>query len=168
MHAARGALVKYARTAQEARLCAMWAERAARSEAARHALSPGLVAARDGDVATLRALAAGGWEAATEVDRHGSTAMMWAAGGGHLGACELLARTLTLILTLTLTLILTLTLTPTLTLTLTRTLSHTLTLTLTRRAARAAGSLGAHAAEEGRAHRHALGGTEWTARGLQP
>jgi ankyrin repeat protein len=92
VHAARGALVKYARTAQEARLCLLWEERAARSEAARHALSPGLVAARDGDVATLRALAAGGWEAATEVDRHGSTAMMWAAGGGHLGACELLAR----------------------------------------------------------------------------
>ena len=27
-----------------------------------------------------------------QADRHGSTAMMWAAGGGHLMACMLLAE----------------------------------------------------------------------------
>ena len=92
VQAARGALVKYARTADEARLCALWEARAARAEAARHALPAGLVAARDGDVATLRSLAAGGWQAGGEADRHGSTAMMWAAGGGHLAACMLLSE----------------------------------------------------------------------------
>ena len=72
VQAARGALVRYARTAEEARLCALWEARAAQAEAARHALPAGLKAARDGDVAALRALTAGGWEAGAEADRHGS------------------------------------------------------------------------------------------------
>ena len=90
---ARGALVRYQATAEEARLAALWEARAAEAEASRHALPAGLAAARDGDVAALRRLATdGGWEVAAACDKHGSTAMMWAAGGGHLGACvELLS-----------------------------------------------------------------------------
>ena len=50
-----------------------------------------LAAARDGDVAALAALADAGWaQAASCVDRHGATALLWAAGGGHLEACRLL------------------------------------------------------------------------------
>eukprot|EP00937_MAST-01D_sp_MAST-1D-sp2_P007139 g7139.t1 len=60
----------------------------------RAALPPGLRAARDGDLAALNALADRGWDAsaASEVDRHGSGAFLWAAGGGHLEACRLLVR----------------------------------------------------------------------------
>jgi ankyrin repeat protein len=53
-------------------------------------LHPGLAAARDGDVAALRALVSSGWDACTCVDRHGSSALLWAAGGGHLDACVFL------------------------------------------------------------------------------
>ena len=49
-----------------------------------------LAAARDGDLAALEALAAGGWEASSCRDRHGATPLLWAAGGGHLDACRLL------------------------------------------------------------------------------
>ena len=50
-----------------------------------------LAAARNGDVAALTALADAGWADATWcVDRHGATALLWAAGGGHLQACRLL------------------------------------------------------------------------------
>ena len=56
---------------------------AARLRAARAALAPGLAAARDGDLEALKALAAEGWDVRTS-DRHGSTALHWAAGGGHL------------------------------------------------------------------------------------
>jgi ankyrin repeat protein len=61
--------------------------------AAGEALHPGLAAARDGDVAALRELHASGWDARVCEDRHGSTALLWAAGGGHLAACELLVDT---------------------------------------------------------------------------
>jgi ankyrin repeat protein len=56
------------------------------------ALHPGLAAARDGVVAALRALHARGWDAARCCDRHGSTALLWAAGGGHLEACRFLVH----------------------------------------------------------------------------
>jgi ankyrin repeat protein len=54
-------------------------------------LPPGLAAARDGDLATLRRLVASGWDARSRVDRHGSGAMHWAAGGGRLDVCRYLA-----------------------------------------------------------------------------
>ena len=54
-------------------------------------LPPGLAAARDGDLATLRRLVASGWDARSCVDRHGSGAMHWAAGGGRLDVCRYLA-----------------------------------------------------------------------------
>ena len=54
---------------------------------------PGLVAARDGDLATLLRLMAGGWEVfdGGSLDRHGASALDWAAGAGHLECVELLA-----------------------------------------------------------------------------
>ena len=39
-----------------------------------------------GDLAAARALAAAGWQAAHAVDKHGNTALMWAAGSGRLAA----------------------------------------------------------------------------------
>ena len=54
-------------------------------------LSPAFVAARDGDLAALQHLVAGGWDAA-ERDRHGSSALMWAAGSGHLHGCKYLGE----------------------------------------------------------------------------
>lgn len=68
------------------------AARARVAAAARSALHEGLVAARDGDVAALRAALAAGWDARTCSDRHGSTAIHFAAGGGHLEACRLLVQ----------------------------------------------------------------------------
>ena len=65
------------------RLCPPWV----RSSSA----PPGLAAARDGDLATLRRLVASGWDARSCVDRHGSGAMHWAAGGGRLDVCRYLA-----------------------------------------------------------------------------
>ena len=56
---------------------------------------PALVAARDGDCASLRALLAesGGFRLYDEasLDRHGASALDWAAGSGHLACVELLA-----------------------------------------------------------------------------
>ena len=54
------------------------------------ALHPCLAAARAGDDNALQQLHAGGWDATTCVDRHGSPALLWAAGAGHLSSCELL------------------------------------------------------------------------------
>ena len=48
------------------------------------ALSPGLCAARDGDLASLKALYEAGQWRLDEKDRHGSEAVHWAAGGGHI------------------------------------------------------------------------------------
>ena len=44
----------------------------------------GLSACAAGDLAAARALAAAGWQAAHAVDKHGNTALMWAAGSGRL------------------------------------------------------------------------------------
>ena len=44
----------------------------------------GVSACAAGDLATARSLAAAGWQAAHAVDKHGNTALMWAAGSGRL------------------------------------------------------------------------------------
>ena len=55
----------------------------------RDALDPGLEAARDGDLTTLRLLVeTKGWDPARVTDRHGSNALHWAAGSGRLDACR--------------------------------------------------------------------------------
>lgn len=52
-------------------------------------LPPGLAAARDGDLDALRELSACGvFDPTRCVDRHGSNALHWAAGSGHLGVCK--------------------------------------------------------------------------------
>lgn len=56
-------------------------------------LPPLLAAARDGDVALLSSLLSSlppGCDVDSIVDRHGATALMWAAGSGGVSACELL------------------------------------------------------------------------------
>lgn len=56
---------------------------------------PGLEAARRGDVDRLRAIVSDGWDpgAKSAVDRHGSNALLWAAGGGHLECVKFLVET---------------------------------------------------------------------------
>ena len=90
--AARGALVAYAPThGVGAELSRLWAARAAATEHARHALPPGLAAARDGDLGALLELTSrGAFDAQTTVDRHGSSALHFAAGGGHVELCSYL------------------------------------------------------------------------------
>lgn len=62
-----------------------------RPETARASLDEGLCAARDGDLAALRHLVNDkGWDAAGTRDRNGSSALLWAAGGGHLHVCRYL------------------------------------------------------------------------------
>ena len=54
---------------------------------------PGLEAARRGDVDTLRRLVVDeGWDANAAVDRHGSGALLWSAGAGHLAAVKFLVE----------------------------------------------------------------------------
>ena len=56
-------------------------------------LDLGLLAARDGDLVALRAVVADGdsdWDACTAVDRNGSCALHYAAGGGHTVLCAFL------------------------------------------------------------------------------
>ena len=60
----------------------------------RKALSPGMEAAKTGDLTTLKRLVeVEHWDAQTSVDHvHGSTALLWAAGGGHLNVCQYLVE----------------------------------------------------------------------------
>ena len=46
----------------------------------------GISACAAGELRAARALAAAGWPAAHAVDKHGNTALMWAAGSGRLEA----------------------------------------------------------------------------------
>jgi hypothetical protein len=74
----------------EAALFASWTARAERRQRELAELPPAIAAARDGDIGTLRALVKGDFDPAVDTDRHGASAMLWAAGGGHLAVCELL------------------------------------------------------------------------------
>lgn len=53
---------------------------------------PGLEAARRGDVEGLRAMTSRGWDPSAAVDRHGASALLWAAGAGHLDAVKYLVE----------------------------------------------------------------------------
>ena len=86
--AAKGTLIKY--TPVGVHLASLWAERASAAERERKALPPGLEAARDGNLLRLRELVANGFNAASVFDRHGSSALMYAAGSGHLDICKYL------------------------------------------------------------------------------
>jgi len=50
--------------------------------------SGGLSACARGDLTHARALSSNGWQASEMVDKHGNTALMWAAGAGHLDIVE--------------------------------------------------------------------------------
>ena len=87
----RTTLVPVSGRADEALLARLWADRALATQRAKSALSAGLQAARDGDLATIeRLVRTESWDAASDRDRHGSSALMWAAGGGHLATCKYL------------------------------------------------------------------------------
>lgn len=90
--AAKGTVVRY--SAADAHLAELWAARAAESERQKKALPAGLAAARDGDEATLRELVVRGWSARDVTDRHGSSALHYAAGSGHLRICEYIVDSL--------------------------------------------------------------------------
>lgn len=85
---AKGTIVRY--TAVGAQLAELWAARAQEAERLKKALPLGLEAARDGDLEALRQLVAGGWCATDVVDRHGSSALHYAAGSGRLDVCKYL------------------------------------------------------------------------------
>mmetsp|Transcript_38496 Transcript_38496/g.108805 ORF Transcript_38496/g.108805 Transcript_38496/m.108805 type:complete len:491 (-) Transcript_38496:232-1704(-) len=53
---------------------------------------PGLAAARDGQLEDLQQLVCRGWDPVTATDRHGSTALHYAAGAGHLQVCRYLIK----------------------------------------------------------------------------
>ncbi|KAJ1634962.1 ankyrin repeat-containing domain protein [Pavlovales sp. CCMP2436] len=55
-------------------------------------LDEGLRAAREGDLPALVALVEGGYDARAARDRHGSSALLWAAGGGHVAVCRFLCE----------------------------------------------------------------------------
>jgi ankyrin repeat protein len=94
--AARSALVAYSGCADGLdaglRALSLHAARAASAAAAaRDALPAGLAAARGGDLPALCALLhAGTFQPASSCDRHGSSALMFAAGQGHLHVCRYL------------------------------------------------------------------------------
>lgn len=51
----------------------------------------GMSACKIGDLVTLRQLVnAGSWDPQIAVDKYGSSALMWAAGAGHLKICKFL------------------------------------------------------------------------------
>eukprot|EP01097_Dermamoeba_algensis_P010549 TRINITY_DN7867_c0_g1_i1.p1 TRINITY_DN7867_c0_g1~~TRINITY_DN7867_c0_g1_i1.p1 ORF type:complete len:300 (+),score=78.87 TRINITY_DN7867_c0_g1_i1:1386-2285(+) len=56
-------------------------------------LDPGLKAAKEGDIVALKALVESGWSASS-TDRHGSNALHWAAGAGHINILSYLIEEL--------------------------------------------------------------------------
>lgn len=54
-------------------------------------LSPAFEAARSGNDSLIRQMFADGWDPHEE-DKHGSNALLWAAGGGHLNVCRFLVE----------------------------------------------------------------------------
>lgn len=54
-------------------------------------LSPEFEAASTGNEPILRKFVTEGWNPHEE-DKHGSNALLWAAGGGHLGVCKFLVE----------------------------------------------------------------------------
>lgn len=67
---------------------------AAHATATARAVHPGLVAARGGELDVLRKMVdSGTCDPAATCDRHGSTALMYAAGGGHVSVCAYLIET---------------------------------------------------------------------------
>ena len=89
---AKGTLVRH--TVVGAHLADLWAARAAETERQKKALPAGLEAARDGDESALRKLVSQGWSALEVVDRHGSSALHYAAGSGRLSVCKYLVDVL--------------------------------------------------------------------------
>jgi len=57
-------------------------------------LDQGLEAARDGRLDVLEGMVASGWNASCVRDRHGASALDWAAGSGRLAVCKYLVDTL--------------------------------------------------------------------------
>jgi len=61
-----------------------------RTASNRKELSPGMSAAARGNVDGMKRAIEEGWNPVIEKDAFGSNALMWAAGGGHIEACEFL------------------------------------------------------------------------------
>ncbi|ETV90585.1 hypothetical protein H310_14653 [Aphanomyces invadans] len=57
-------------------------------------LGPGLDECRCGDLEGLQTQVAAGWNCHTSRDRHGSSGLLWAAGGGHLAIVQYLIESL--------------------------------------------------------------------------
>ncbi|GAB5355120.1 hypothetical protein AAMO2058_000178700 [Amorphochlora amoebiformis] len=55
-----------------------------------HGLHLGLELVRKGDLEGVRRLVRSGWDPRLTYDRHGSNALLWAAGGGHIKICKYL------------------------------------------------------------------------------
>ena len=75
--------------------------RAAKNQRAEQLLAPGFEAAKRGDLQALRkivsrvqpSISKTDWDPVSSVDRiHGSTALMWAAGAGHVDVCRFLVE----------------------------------------------------------------------------
>ena len=89
--AAKGAIIPYTPTHGDGSLAELWAARAVAAERLKKALPPALEAARLGDLPAIRRLAGSGtWSPTGTVDRHGSSALHYAAGGGWLELCSFL------------------------------------------------------------------------------
>mmetsp|Transcript_28567 Transcript_28567/g.53921 ORF Transcript_28567/g.53921 Transcript_28567/m.53921 type:complete len:487 (+) Transcript_28567:361-1821(+) len=71
-------------------LLEQWIHEANARKLARTAIVPLLEAARDGNLMLVQDLISQGCDASITADRHGSSALLWAAGSGHLHVCKYL------------------------------------------------------------------------------